>query len=85
MRLFNREETAPPSDCQYDKITYTLDVEEYESVDDVKYKLEIKTTVPANQMRFIFNGKQLSDDHTLNYYHIDHFSTIHWFPRLRGD
>lgn len=64
--------------------TLTLEVEETDTVAMMKLKVQDKNGIPPDQMRFIFEGKQLEDERTLAEYGITKESTIHTALRLRG-
>lgn len=64
--------------------TSTVEVEETESVEDVKTKIREKLGVPAEQQVLVFGGKQLQDGHQINEYNIQAESTLHLVLRLRG-
>jgi len=65
--------------------TISLFAESDETVGHIKFKLEIKEGVPADQQRLIFAGRQLEDTYSLADYNIMAESTIHFVLRLRGD
>lgn len=47
--------------------------------------LEMKTGIPPKQMRLIFGGRTLADEHTLAEYGVVHGSVVHQVLALRGD
>lgn len=62
----------------------TLEVNDGDTIDSVKKKITDIEGIPVDQMRLVFNGKQLEDANTIQDYGIDADSTIHLVLRLRG-
>ena len=64
--------------------TITIEVDAKDSISSVKAKIHDKESVPPDEQRLIFGGKELEDHYTISHYNLMRNSTIHLVLRLPG-
>jgi len=60
---------------------FEIEVEASDTVGNVKAKIQDKYQIPIKNQKLIFDGKEMKDDRTLNYYRIRKEETLHMVER----
>ncbi|KAI4974000.1 hypothetical protein ZWY2020_041781 [Hordeum vulgare] len=63
---------------------FALAVDNLETVESVKAKIQVEKGIPVDTQRLIFAGKQMEECHTLGEYGVKQQDTSHLVLRLRG-
>lgn len=70
--------------CDLKNNEYEFNVESGDTIEMLKETVKEQTTIPCDQQRLIFAGRQLEDGRTLADYNIQHGGRIDLVLRLRG-
>ena len=63
---------------------FAINVNCFDTIENLKEKIQKKEGIPYSQQRLIFEGKQLEDDKTIGEYNIQKEKIIHLVLRQRG-
>jgi ubiquitin-like protein Nedd8 len=61
-----------------------IDIEQEDTIERIKERVEEKEGIPPEQQRLIFGGKQMSDEKTAKDFSIEGGSVLHLVLALRG-
>ncbi len=64
---------------------FTYEVDKFDTIKNVKAKIQNEHGIPIDQQILIFAGKKLKDELTISEYDIWCLSTLHLVLKLRGD
>ena len=67
------------------KKTITVDVHPYETIGNIKSKIQEKADISRNNIHVLFGGQKLMDHKTLYDYNINKESNLVYIPILRGN
>ena len=70
-------------EVQLDKQCITIEVEEAETIAELKRQILQKFRIPLHQQRLIFDGRPLEDDKTIGDYHINKQSKLHLVVKMK--
>jgi hypothetical protein len=90
--VLDKSATFPSLICEYFPIQIRsltgkdtlLKVHHKMRVSELKELIEKQDQTPFDQQRLVYNGKQLEDERTLDYYNIIQDTVVHIILRIRG-
>jgi hypothetical protein len=92
MNIFDLKTSLPPLICDNYPIQIRsltgkhteIKVHHKMRVSELKELIEKQDQTPFDQQRLVYNGKQLEDERTLDYYNITQDTVVHIILRIRG-
>ena len=92
MNIFDLKASFPPLICEDFPIQIRsltgketrVTVHHKMRVSELKELIEKQDQIPFDQQRLVYNGKQLEDERTLDYYNIVQDTVVHIILRIRG-